>query len=628
MSTKDGGCTDLSGLIPRVLQALHANKVWESVKSAEDIRCGNFDYSNHKIGILTPVNTEESPVVVKFESSGNTFKIEPQTVEIHQLLSDQGLSTKLLAFSLRDDENSNLPNFTVEAVGVCYFDMVAAFGSAADPNYWLTANSATETGGVMAKLAAKLHKKVPVFWFDKYRSKIIKLCPLMKDEALDSPLWVMMRTDALGQARLAAKLNAEQLSAGDQGDEVEVQVTTCTQKFLNQKRSHSPSNEDMKRIAALLPKPFGQHASRLVTIHGDLWAANVVKDTRSNEAVLIDLEGVTVSYAATELAQFCPERGVSQVYLEELLEGKDMPTAEDIDKFWFEVLIAGHIQTSILRPMCWEDATLEIDSVNKKIAYAERFLTYVEKLRSDWDLTLQILSKAADIYAKGGDMEQWCSEEVMDSVLGNGSMSKEQPPPSGRWDGDEELQSEEQWDDDHPLPQMWEPGTESLAPWVGTPSEWIVPILQNANITVDDVLCDVGCGDGRIPIIARQHFKVRLAMGIDIDEGLIETAKIHSKRRIGEDKEGIRFIHGDALKEDLSMVTLMVVYLLEDSFKILAPLFETHLSKPGTRLVVLGWKLPDLVPYDILEVGADETATSSNVYFYNRTSLDDTASKQ
>ena len=220
------------------------------------------------------------------------------------------------------------------------------------------------------------------------------------------------------------------------------------------------------------------------------------------------------------------------------------------------------------------------------------------------------------------------SKEVMDSVLGNGSTSKEQLPPSGRWDGDEELQSEEQWDDEHPLPQMWEPGTESLAPWVGTPSDWIVPILQNANITVDDVLCDVGCGDGRIPIIARQHFKVRLAMGIDIDEGLIETAKIHSKRRIGEDKEGIRFIHGDALKEDLSMVTLMVVYLMEDSFKILAPLVETHLSKPGARLVVLGWKLPDLVPYDVLEVGADETATSSNVYFYNRASLDETASKQ
>jgi hypothetical protein len=147
----------------------------------------------------------------------------------------------------------------------------------------------------------------------------------------------------------------------------------------------------------------------------------VVKDTRSNEAFLIDLEGVTVSYAATELAQFRDQRGVSKVYLEELMEGQDMPTEDDIDRFWFEVLIAGHIQTSILRPMCWEDDTLEFDSVKKKIAYAARFRAYVEKLRSDWDLTLQILRNAADICAKGGDGDQWCSEEVMDSVLGKSS---------------------------------------------------------------------------------------------------------------------------------------------------------------------------------------------------------------
>jgi len=88
MSTEDGGCSELRGLIPRVLQALHAKKVWESVKSTEEIRCGNFkDLSKPHIGILTPVNTEESPVVVKFESkipfAGRLFRIEPQTVEIH-----------------------------------------------------------------------------------------------------------------------------------------------------------------------------------------------------------------------------------------------------------------------------------------------------------------------------------------------------------------------------------------------------------------------------------------------------------------------------------------------------------------------------------------------------------------
>lgn len=142
----------------------------------------------------------------------------------------------------------------------------------------------------------------------------------------------------------------------------------------------------------------------------------MVKDARSNEAVLIDLEGVTVSYAATDFAQFLNEdgRGVSKVYLEELMEAQGTPTEEDIDRFWFEALIAGHVQTSILRPMCWEDDELEFDSVNKMIAHTERFSAYVEKLRSDWDLILQILRIAAE----GSDGGDWISDKVMDSVLG------------------------------------------------------------------------------------------------------------------------------------------------------------------------------------------------------------------
>ena len=207
------------------------------------------------------------------------------------------------------------------------------------------------------------------------------------------------------------------------------------------------------------------------------------------------------------------------------------------------------------------------------------------------------------------------------SDTSNTSNTPNELPPSGRWDGDEEVDAEEEWDDAHPLPQMWVPGTESLAPWVGTPGEWIVPILKRVNITTDDVLCDVGCGDGRIPIIARQHFGVRRAVGIDIDESLIITAKAHAKRRLGAEDEGIEFIFGDALKEDLSDVTLMVVYLLMDSFEILGPLFNAHLSRPGRRLVVMGWKLPVLVPYDEMECGAEETATSGMVYYYDKSSL-------
>ena len=71
-------------------------------------------------------------------------------------------------------------------------------------------------------------------------------------------------------------------------------------------------------------------------------------------------------------------------------------TEEDVDKFWFEVLIAGYVQTSILRPLCWGiEAGYEEASTADIVARAERFSAYVEKLRSDWDLALQIVLNAA-----------------------------------------------------------------------------------------------------------------------------------------------------------------------------------------------------------------------------------------
>jgi len=387
--------SELRGLIPHVLQALHANKVWESVKGAEEISCDKFkgDYtSKPHIGILTPRNTEESPVVVKFESKalhrGTTaFKINPQLVEIHQLLSDQGLATTLLAVS-RDKDS--VPNFTVESIGVCYFDEEKS----CEAGYWDTVNSETRAGGEMAKVAARLHKKVPVQWFDKYRREIRELCPLMKDEADDSAMWVMMRTAALAQARLTA--------------------TAGGTPFLNQRRAHAPSDEDVKRIADLLPRPRGEHASRVVTCHADLWAANVVKDNRSGETVLIDLEGVVVSYAATEFTQFA-SRGICRIYLETLMEDTgSVPTEEDIDRFWMEVLIAGYVQNAILRPTCWQDADWDETSTSKMIAHVQRFSLYVEKMRNDSELCQQVLRKASQD-------EPWCSNDVIDLVLGKAS---------------------------------------------------------------------------------------------------------------------------------------------------------------------------------------------------------------
>ena len=128
--------------------------------------------------------------------------------------------------------------------------------------------------------------------------------------------------------------------------------------MFNKTYAHDPIDEDLKRFLAILTKPSGQYASRTVTVHGDLWAANVVVDT-ANQAQLIDLEGVTVSCAVTELAQsrFGHQRTVSKAYLQEVMDldnSGSVPTEEDIDKFWLEVLISAHCdeQCDILHRLC------------------------------------------------------------------------------------------------------------------------------------------------------------------------------------------------------------------------------------------------------------------------------------
>lgn len=193
----------------------------------------------------------------------------------------------------------------------------------------------------------------------------------------------------------------------------------------------------------------------------------------------------------------------------------------------------------------------------------------------------------------------------------------------------EEVEAEEEWDDNHPL-KFWVPGTKSLAPWLGTPGEWIMGILEHAEICTGDVVCDVGCGDGRFNIIAQQQYGVKKSIGIELDGELVEMCVKHAQRRIGENYEehGVKFIHGDALQQDLSDVTLLICYLLPDSFPILEPLFRDFLSSqakntesPKRRLVVIGWKPPMLTPVKTVEFGAQETATSSQVFYYDKNSL-------
>ena len=106
-------------------------------------------------------------------------------------------------------------------------------------------------------------------------------------------------------------------------------------------------------------------------------------------------------------------------------------------------------------------------------------------------------------------------------------------------------------------------------------------MLQFAKTTKDDVVYDLGSGDGRIVILAAQKYGAR-AVGIELDPKLVALA-----RQIAVDSEvadRVTFIEGDLFTADISKATVVTLYLSNSVNSRLEPKLRTELQ-PGTRIV-------------------------------------------
>lgn len=127
-----------------------------------------------------------------------------------------------------------------------------------------------------------------------------------------------------------------------------------------------------------------------------------------------------------------------------------------------------------------------------------------------------------------------------------------------------------------------------LAPFVPTPEPVVGRMLEVAAVGPEDVVYDLGCGDGRMVIAAAKGPGAR-GVGIDIDAALLEECRAAAKR---EGVEGlVRFVHMDATKARLTEATVLALYLLPESLEDLAPAFERDL-RPGARIVSHDYAIP------------------------------------
>lgn len=144
---------------------------------------------------------------------------------------------------------------------------------------------------------------------------------------------------------------------------------------------------------------------------------------------------------------------------------------------------------------------------------------------------------------------------------------------------------------------MGEPGVQapSRTPDIHyTPTRHAVAdaMLQLAAVTKDDVVYDLGSGDGRIVIIAAQKYGAR-GVGIEIDPALVARARGNAQDAGVTDR--VTFVEGDLFKADLSPATVVTLYLSASVNRDLEPKLKAEL-RPGARVVSHQFPMPNWNP--------------------------------
>jgi len=136
--------------------------------------------------------------------------------------------------------------------------------------------------------------------------------------------------------------------------------------------------------------------------------------------------------------------------------------------------------------------------------------------------------------------------------------------------------------------------------YVPTAPAVVEAMLKLAGVTKDDVVYDLGCGDGRIVITAAKQFGAR-GVGIDIDPQRIKESNQNAVTAGVTDR--VKFSTDDIFSDKVSFADASVVtlYLLPSLNVKLMPKLKAQL-KPGSRIVSNSFDMGDWEPERTLEV--------------------------
>lgn len=173
------------------------------------------------------------------------------------------------------------------------------------------------------------------------------------------------------------------------------------------------------------------------------------------------------------------------------------------------------------------------------------------------------------------------------------------------------------------LSWFWPPDS-PWAPWWKTEAHVARAIQKLAKITKDDLVYELGSGDGENLITLAKDFGIQ-SVGIEVDPLRVVLSKFHIWRKGLTDK--IRIEKKDFFKVDISEATVVYTYLVPRALEKLKTKFEKELTS-GTRVVSYRYEIPYLKQVGVnkehklflYEVGVSKKGTSSKVQGAKRNS--------
>jgi SAM-dependent methyltransferase len=147
--------------------------------------------------------------------------------------------------------------------------------------------------------------------------------------------------------------------------------------------------------------------------------------------------------------------------------------------------------------------------------------------------------------------------------------------------------------------------------YMPTPQTVVDAMLKMARVTADDVIYDLGSGDGRIPITAARLYGAR-GVGIDIDP--VRTTEGKANALAAGVADRVQFRTEDLFEADIHEATVVTLFLTPSLNIKLLPKLNREL-KPGTRIVSHRWEMKDVAGYEY-QPAQKQLVDGSNVYVW------------